>query len=66
MTMLRARIRAQNKNGVQQRGRLWAWLLVVLYITIFFGERHCAGQKETDLCKNEDKYLSRFRVMPVY
>ena len=25
-TMLRARIRAQNKNGVQQRGSVWAWL----------------------------------------
>ena len=35
MTMLRARIRAQNKNAVQQGGSLWAWLLVVLYITIF-------------------------------
>ena len=25
-TMLQAQIRAQNKNGVQQRGSLWAWL----------------------------------------
>ena len=25
----------------------------------FFYERHCAGQKETDLCKNEDKYLTK-------
>ena len=24
--MLRARLRAQNKNGVQQRGSLWTWL----------------------------------------
>ena len=32
-----------------------------LYFTeLFFGERYCAGQKETDLCKNEDKYLGRF------
>ena len=21
----------------------------------FFDERHCAGQKEADLCRNEDK-----------
>ena len=34
--MLRARLRAQNKNGVQQRRSLWAWLIVVLYITIFW------------------------------
>ena len=57
--MLRARIRAQNKNGVQQRESLWVWLLVVLYISIF-GERHCSGQKEADLCKNEDKHLNGF------
>ena len=30
------RIRAQNKNGVQQRGSMWVWLLVVHYITIFW------------------------------
>ena len=23
---------------------------------------HCASQKETDLCKNEDKYLSNFKL----
>ena len=28
----------------------------------FFGERHYAGQKETDLCKNEDKYLADFQL----
>ena len=34
----------------------WARLLVVLSKD-FFGQRHCADQKEADLCRNEDKYL---------
>ena len=45
---------AQNKDGVQQGGNAVG---VALSFT-FFGERHCAGQEEADLCRNENKYLS--------
>ena len=29
------------------------------FYNYFFGERHCAGKKEADLCRNEVKYLRR-------
>ena len=45
---------AYNRKEVQ-----WAWLLVVFY-NDFFCERHCAGQKEADLCRNDNKHSSPF------
>ena len=58
-------IPAQNKNGVRQGGSTVGMALSCISITFFFGERHYAGQKEADLCRNDDKYPSRFWVMPV-
>ena len=28
----------------------------------FFGQRHCTGKNEADICRNEIKYLRRFLV----
>ena len=44
-------IRAQNKNGVQQGGSTVGVVLrCIHFFNDFFGERHCAGQKEADFC----------------
>ena len=36
----------------------WAWLSVVLAKDIL----HYAGQKEANLCRNDDKYLANFEL----
>ena len=41
-------------NGVQQGGSTVC--VALSCISFFFGERHCAGQKEADLCRNNDKH----------
>ena len=51
-------IHAQNKNGVQQEGSTVGVALSCIFYSSFLGERHCAGQKDADLCRNDDKHLS--------
>ena len=54
-------MRAQNKMAYNREEVQWAWLLVVLSKD-FFGQGHCASQKETDLYETKINTYADFEL----